>query len=132
MPETPSLFPQDDSYVSFLNDLKQRIRTAQIKAVLAVNKELVLLYWKIGQDILQRQRQEGWGSKVVTQLAKDLKREFPEMKGFSSRNLKYMRAFAEAWPEEQIVHQLGAQIPWKHNCVRSKIPKLDSGTSKKQ
>ena len=90
---------------------------AQVKAALAVNSELVLLYWRIGRDILQRQEQEGWGAKVINRLARDLKREFPEMKGFSPRNLKYMRAFAEAYRDEQFVQQLAAQIPWFHNCV---------------
>lgn len=117
MPNTPSLFPQDKQYVSFLNGLKQRIRAAQIKAVLAVNKELVRLYWQMGQGILQRQQTEGWGSKVIQRLSKDLKREFPDMKGFSTRNLKYMRAFAEAYPEESIVQEVLAQIPWYHNIA---------------
>ena len=85
-----------------------------------------MLYWQIGKDILQRQEAEGWGSKVITRLANDLKQEFPDMKGFSSRNLKYMRSFAEAWPDESIVHQLGAQIPWKHNClILEKVKPLD-------
>jgi predicted nuclease of restriction endonuclease-like (RecB) superfamily len=90
-------------YEQLLRDLKSRIRSAQIKAALAVNRELVLLYWQIGREILHRQGQEGWGTKVIDRLAKDLKQEFPEMKGFSSRNLKYMRTFAEAWTDEQIV-----------------------------
>ena len=90
-------------YEQLLRELKNRIRSAQIKAALAVNRELVLLYWQIGREILQRQGQEGWGTKVIDRLAKDLKQEFPEMKGFSSRNLKYMRTFAEAWTDEQIV-----------------------------
>ncbi len=106
-----------NSYELFLADLKNRIQTARIKASLAVNQELILLYWQIGRDILERQEAEGWGSKVIAQLSKDLKREFPDMKGFSSRNLKYMRTFAEAWPELQIVQQLAAQIPWFHNCM---------------
>lgn len=114
---SPTLFPEDENYFALLDGLKQRIRTAQVKAALAVNKELVLLYWSIGKEILQRQQQEGWGRKVIERLAKDLKREFPDMKGFSRSNLMYMRAFAEAWPEEQIVHQAGGQIPWKHNCI---------------
>lgn len=105
------------SYEQLLRELKNRIRSAQIKAALAVNRELVLLYWQIGREILQRQGQEGWGTKVIDRLAKDLKQEFPEMKGFSSRNLKYMRAFAEAWTGEPIVQQLAAQIPWFHNCI---------------
>jgi predicted nuclease of restriction endonuclease-like (RecB) superfamily len=78
---------------------------------------LVALYWQIGQEILARQQQQGWGAKVIERLAKDLRKEFPEMKGFSPRNLKYMRAFAEAYPDEQMVQQAAAQIPWFHNCV---------------
>ena len=117
MPQTPALFPEDENYFALLSGLKKRIRSAQIKAVLAVNKELILLYWQIGREILARQQAEGWGSKVIERLAQDLKREFPDMKGFSRSNLMYMRAFAEAWPDEQFVHQPGGQIPWKHNCV---------------
>ena len=116
MSNQPSLIPSD-AYALFLSGLKERIRKAQTKAALAVNQELILLYWQIGTEILQRQDAEGWGSKVIGRLAKDLKRDFPELKGFSSRNIKYMRSFAEAWPDEEFVHQLGAQIPWKHNCV---------------
>ena len=106
-----------DSYDEFLRDLKDRIRQSQVKAALAVNQELILLYWQMGQDILQRQKNEGWGAKVIDRLARDLKVEFPEMKGFSLRNLKYMRAFAEAYPDRGMMHQTGAQIPWKHNCT---------------
>lgn len=113
MPKQPSSLP--DNYEAFVRGLKERIRTAQIKAALAVNKELVMLYWQIGRDILQRQEQEGWGAKVIDQLSKDLKREFPDNTGFSPRNLKYMRAFAEAWRDEAIVQQVVAQIPWGHN-----------------
>lgn len=117
MPKTPTLFPEDENYFALLDGLKKRIRSAQVKAAIAVNQELILLYWQIGQEILVQQQQKGWGSKVIERLAKDLKREFPHMKGFSTRNLKYMRAFAEAYPDQEIVHQAGAQIPWKHNCI---------------
>ena len=106
-----------DSYELFFNDLKQRIRNARVKAALAVNKELILLYWQIGTGILSKQNKEGWGTKVVTRLAKDLKQAFPDMKGFSIRNLKYMRSFAEAWPDDSTVQQLAAQVPWFHNCI---------------
>src|ERR1700747_755474 len=90
-------------YDLFLQDLKARIRSAQVRAGLAVNRELVLLYWGIGRDILARQREQGWGAKVIERLSTDLRHSFPEMKGLSARNLKYMRAFAESWPEELIV-----------------------------
>ena len=76
-----------DSYGQFLADLKGRIRTAQLRASMAVNRELVLLYWQIGRDILDRQQRENWGAKVIDRLAADLKRAFPDMKGFSPRNL---------------------------------------------
>ncbi len=85
------------SYEEWLQSLKERITGAQTRAVLAVNRELVLLYWQIGREILDRQRRHGWGAKVVDRLARDLRRAFPDQKGFSPRNLKYMRAFAEAW-----------------------------------
>ena len=109
--------PVPDNYDDFLRSLKKRIRTAQVRAALAVNKELVLLYWQIGKEILERQSQEGWGAKVISRLAKDLKAEFPDMKGFSRTNLLYMRAFADTYPDEQIVQQLAGLIPWFHNCI---------------
>ena len=106
-----------ESYEHFLSELKTRIRIAQIEASLSVNLTTTLLYWQIGREILQRQERQGWGTKVISQLAQDLKREFPDMRGFSRSNLTYMRAFARAWPDEEFVHQLGGQIPWKHNCA---------------
>ncbi|WP_205771955.1 DUF1016 N-terminal domain-containing protein [Aggregatibacter actinomycetemcomitans] len=104
-------------YAQWLVDIKSRILTARQKAALAVNAELVSLYWHIGRDILQRQATQGWGSKVIDRLGRDLREAFPEMKGFSTRNLKYMRAFAEAWPDFEIVQQLVAQLPWGHNVL---------------
>ena len=109
--------PLPQNYNTLLEDLKTRIRQAQVKAALAVNRELVLLYWQIGKDILTRQKQEGWGARIITRLSADLRKAFPGMKGLSSRNLLYMRAFSEAYGDEQIVQQLAAQIPWFHNCV---------------
>ena len=104
-------------YQELLISLKQRIRTSQIRAALAVNRELILLYWQIGREILLRQSQQGWGAKVIARLSQDLQAEFPELKGLSGRNLKYMRAFAEAYPEDEFVQQLVAQIPWGHNVM---------------
>ncbi len=109
--------PIPEGYDGFLRALKERIRTAQVRAALSVNKELVLLYWGIGRDILERQKRGRWGEKIIDQLSADLRSAFPEMSGFSPRNLKYMRAFADAWPEEDFVQQVAAQLPWFHNCT---------------
>ena len=106
-----------DGYRDFLQQLKDDVRSAQLRAMLSVNRELVLLYWRIGKQILERQTQQGWGAKVIQRLSSDLRREFPEMKGFSRTNLLYMRAFAEAWHEDAIVQQAAGLIPWFHNCT---------------
>jgi len=114
-PKPPEL--ESRKYADFLAKLKERIRTAQVKAALAVNRELVLLYWEIGREIVSNQQVQGWGAKIIDQLAADLRRAFPDVKGFSRRNLHYMRTFAQAWPDERFVQQVAAQIPWFHNCV---------------
>lgn len=111
------LTPPPAGYADWLADLKGRIHTAQQRATLAVNRELVVLYWQIGRDILARQAEQGWGAKVITRLAHDLRTAFPEMKGFSRANLMYMRAFAEAWPDAGIVQQAVGHLPWGHNLV---------------
>ncbi len=147
-PKAVAALPAD--YGPLLADIKNRVQAARIRAGLAANRELLALYWDIGRLILDRQHREGWGTKVIDRLSADLQREFPGQGGFSPRNLKYMRAFAEAWPETvivqqpaaplakpresdpaimqaplaqvvqpmpTIVHQAGAQLPWKHHCV---------------
>ena len=118
MPPPPaSLAPMPEGYTDWLQSLKTRIHSAQQRATLAVNRELVLLYWQIGRDILARQASQGWGAKVIERLAHDLRVAFPQMKGFSPRNLKYMRAFAEAWPEAEFVQAVLAQLPWYHQLA---------------
>ena len=117
------LNPRPEGYAEWLAELKARIHTAQQRATLAVNRELVLLYWQIGQDILARQSAQGWGAKVIDGLAHDLRAAFPDMKGFSPRNLKYMRAFAQAWPELPFVQEVLAQLPWYHHlALLDKLP----------
>lgn len=106
-----------DNYNNILEQIKQSIRQSQRKAILSVNRTLVELYWQIGQQILQQQKEEGWGTKVIQQLSKDLKQTFPTMKGLSERNLKYMRQFAQMYLDFEIVQQVVAQIPWGHNCL---------------
>lgn len=111
-------------YGALLDSLKTRVRQAQTRAALAVNSELVRLYWSIGRSILEEQEARGWGAKVIDRLSADLKREFPSMSGFSPRNLKYMRRFAELWPGDPFVQAPLAQITWYHHIAL--LEKLDS------
>ncbi len=112
MTKTPLALPAD--YGEWFNDLKQRIQGARQRALLAANAQQIQLYHDIGREILDRQSRQGWGSKVIQKLADDLKAAFPDMKGFSSRNLKYMKVFAEECPNLQIGQQIAAQLPWFH------------------
>lgn len=104
-------------YQDLLQGIKEQVRTAQMRAMVTVNTEAILLYWRIGSNILQKQQDEGWGAKVIDRLSRDLKAAFPEMQGFSRTNLLYMRAFAAAWPEEAIVQRVVGQLPWRQNIA---------------
>ena len=106
-----------EGYTDFLADIKGRIQTAQVRAALSLSREVVWLYWQIGHEVLARQAQHGWGAKVVDRLAADLKSAFPGVDGFSPRNVKYMRAFADANPDPEIVQQLlhNSPLPWGHH-----------------
>lgn len=110
----------DPGYGELLSEIKRRIAEARTRAASAVNTELIRLYWSIGHDILARQDQEGWGAKVIEQLARDLKDE--GHKGFSAGNLNYMRAFAAAWPGTENPPQPVEKLPWGH--VRLLLDKL--------
>jgi predicted nuclease of restriction endonuclease-like (RecB) superfamily len=105
------------AYGQLLADIKARIRSARIQTALAVNQALIQLYWQVGIEILRREHDEGWGTQVVSRLAADLRREFPEMTGLGRANLHYMRAFAQAWPDDgqAIVQRPVGQLPWGHN-----------------
>ncbi len=104
-------------YQSLLDDIKARIRSAQVRAALSVNSEMILLYWQIGKTIAERQLQEGWSAKVIPRLANDLKNEFAELKGYSERNLGYMLRFANEYPDVAILQQAVANLPWGHNIL---------------
>ena len=104
-------------YKVFFQDIKKKILSSQIKAAIAVNRELITLYWEIGSKVYKKQKNEGWGYKTIEKLAKDLKSTFPNMKGFSFRNMKYMVHFAKSYPDFKIRQQLVAQIPWGHNIL---------------
>lgn len=103
-----------DGYRQTLEALKQRVHQAQVQAQRTVNTELVQLYWSIGKEILLRQEQQGWGGKTISRLAEDLRAEFPQMRGFSPRNLQYMTTFARHWNVDSIAPQPVAQLPWGH------------------
>ena len=120
----------DKEYRHWLADLKAKVRIAQIKAALSVNTELLQLYWSIGADIVARQKKSKWGDSLLLRLSKDLMTEFPDMKGFSERNLKYVRQWHSSYSKgkavgQQLVAQI-TQIPWGHNiAVISKCRSLD-------
>jgi predicted nuclease of restriction endonuclease-like (RecB) superfamily len=105
---------KSESYVHLIQALKQEISNARIRAHLAVNREMIHLYWNIGRKILERQNEEGWGTKVIENISNDLRKEFPEMKGLSSQNLKYMKKFADTYDADSISQQAVDRIPWGH------------------
>jgi predicted nuclease of restriction endonuclease-like (RecB) superfamily len=110
-------------YGEWLVSLKQRIRGAKQRAVMAMNEEQIRLYHSIGRDILDRQNHQNWGSKVIDRLSADLRESFPEMKGLSSRNLHYMRRFAQEYPDLEFVQQSAAKLPWFHIVILlTKVP----------
>lgn len=112
----PSSVPS--GYAAWIAEVKTRVRSAQIRASLAVNRELVALYWSIGRDLLDRRANGKWGDGVIARASADLRAEFPNMEGFSASNLRYMRQFAEAWSDPEVIHQQPVgELPWGHNLV---------------
>ena len=126
-PATPQRASMPDWYGDLLASVRDRVVSGRTRALAAVNSELVLTYWHIGREILARQDREGYGTKVIERLSADLREAFPDAKGFSPRNLKYMRAFADAWSNEEVVQAPLAQLPWYHQLAL-----LDRVTSKHQ
>lgn len=116
-PVAPPHMGLPDDYVATLGEIKERIRAERLRVALSANAAMTLLYWEVGKTILGRQKDEGWGAKVIERLSADLRETFPDMHGLSPRNLKYMRAFAQAWPDRSIVQAVLAQITWYHNLA---------------
>ena len=104
-------------YGDALGELKTRIQQARLRTVMAANAAMLQLYWDMGRTILARQEHEGWGAKVINRLSADLRDAFPDMSGLSPRNLRYMRDFASAWPDPEIVQRLLPNLPWGQNVV---------------
>ena len=127
-PIAPNLSEMSDGYLQFIEDIIKEIKKQRISTILNANSDMIYLYWNIGKAILKKKREEGWGTRVIDRMAKDLKDEFPDMSGFSPRNIKYMRKFAECWPDFEIVQRVVAQIPWRTN--RMLLDKLDDQESR--
>ncbi|HUX80285.1 MAG TPA: DUF1016 N-terminal domain-containing protein [Alphaproteobacteria bacterium] len=104
-------------YSAFLESMKKRVATARYQAARTVNQELILLYHHLGTEILKRQKENGWGTKVIDRLSRDLTSAFPEMKGFGLQNLKYMKRFAAEYDEYEIGQQAVDQLPWGQNIL---------------
>jgi len=104
----------DKSYKDFLQGIKERLRTAQMRAALAANKELIKFYWELGSELIEKQKAYNWGDHFLDQISHDIKKAFPKMQGFSKRNLQRMRQFAQLYPNLQIAPQAVAQLPWGH------------------
>ncbi len=116
-------------YKIWINELKNQVRSVQIKASIAVNSELIKFYWELGKMISEKQEFYSWGEKLIEQISKDLKKEFPDMKGFSTRNIKYIRNFYAFYNNSEIRQQLVAQIPWGHNIlIYSKSKNIQEAT----
>lgn len=113
-PAPPPHVGMPSDYVATLDEIKDRIRTERVRVAMAANATMVLMYWEVGRIILARQATEGWGTKVIDRLSTDLREEFPAMEGLSARNLLFMRAFAETYPDAEIVKQLVSLLPWGH------------------
>ena len=106
-----------DEYRGFLEELKQRIRSAQLQALRKVNRELIALYWDVGRRISEMQERHGWGKAVVETLAGDLQRAHPGIKGFSARNLWYMQKFYSHYKDNEKMQTVSAEIGWSHNVA---------------
>jgi len=124
IPVPPLKSEMDARYFELRDSIITRIKDTRLRYIMQANTGMIELYWNIGKDILQRQESEGWGAKVIDRLSADLKEEFPEMNGFSPRNLKYMRKFAETWTESTIVQQPVAQLQWRNNDTKPNLPTI--------
>lgn len=128
--KTNGALSKSGDYVSWLKELKAKIRSTQIRAALAANLELIVFYWELGEDISRKLEVTNWGAKVIDQLSRNLRSEFPDMQGFSRMNLYYVKKFYDVfsafWNDPRfvpptggqslpaILHQVGGQLPWSH------------------
>ncbi|MDJ0355459.1 DUF1016 N-terminal domain-containing protein [Paenarthrobacter sp. PH39-S1] len=116
-PSTPARSAMPEWYPELLATVAHRVSAGRARVVTSVNQELLKTYWSIGSDLLERESAEGWGTKVVDRLSADIRDAFPETRGFSPRNLRYMKSFAEAWTDEAILQGSLARLPWYHQIA---------------
>ena len=128
IPVPPNKSEMDRQYLELRNFIVTHIKETRQHFIIQANTGMIELYWHIGNEILQRQEAEGWGAKVIDRLSSDLRHEFPEMNGFSPRNLKYMRKFAETWTDSAIVQQPVAQLQWR--SILTLITKIGDNTTR--
>ncbi|TFD79204.1 DUF1016 N-terminal domain-containing protein [Cryobacterium fucosi] len=114
-PKVPARSTMPDWYPSLLASVTHEVSRGQRRAISGANREVVEAYWNIGNQLVAREKLAGWGAKVVTRLAADLREKYPTLRGFSPRNLRYMKRFAEVWPE--MLQQPVATLPWGHNII---------------
>jgi predicted nuclease of restriction endonuclease-like (RecB) superfamily len=128
MPIAPGLAEVPEHYANLRDAIIEKIKTTRIKLIMQVQAGMITHYWDVGNEILRRQQTEGWGAKVIDRLAKDINDEFPDITGYSPRNLKYMRKFADTWTDPEFVQRCVAQIPWRTNILL--LDKLKDGESR--
>lgn len=115
--DLPATLLLDKDYIAFLNEIKYRLITTQLRAARAVNNQVIQFYWQLGSNILRMQMtKKHWGNRFIEQLSKDLQTSYPGMSGFSKRNLEYMRLLASLYPPslDKFTQQPAAQLPWSH------------------
>lgn len=117
IPVAPPLSEMDDEYLRLIEEIKRDVTRTRLSVVSHGNAQMIMLYWRIGHRILQKQEERGWGAKVIDRMSLDLRKAFPDVTGFSASNLKSMRRFAQAWPDASIGQQAVAQLPWGSNLV---------------
>jgi predicted nuclease of restriction endonuclease-like (RecB) superfamily len=117
IPSPAPLSEMDEHYVTFIERLKRNISAQRVSVALRANVDVICQYWHVGKHILEQQERYGWGAKVIDRISYDLSKAFPDAKGFSPRNLTYMRRFAKTWPDPAIVQQLVALLPWSTNII---------------
>lgn len=127
-PVAENIHEMPDSYTEFVGEIIADIKQQRVRTFLNANVDMILLYWRIGRKVLEKQENLGWGAKVIDRMSFDIRTAFPDMNGFSPRNIKYMRKFAETYPDEKFVQQVVAQIPWRTNI--SLMEKLHDNASR--